>query len=97
MMNAVQLHARAEDGRILIDLPREHLALANAEFLVLLVPDAAAVLSSAPVAFRPTDWDAPQRAYEVFEGHDLYPTITDPVAWQRELRGEWDRDETARP
>ena len=42
MMAAVQLYARTEDGRILIDLPREHLALANAEFLVLLVPDAAA-------------------------------------------------------
>lgn len=88
-MDAIQLHARAENGKILIDLPIEHLSLANAEFLVLLVPD------DAPIAaprFKPTDWNALQRAYEAFEGHDPYPTITDPVAWQREVRGEWDRD-----
>ncbi|WP_375416377.1 hypothetical protein [uncultured Hymenobacter sp.] len=94
-MEAIQLHARAEAGKISVDLPAEHLNLANAEFLVLLVPYVPA--PTPPTRFKPTDWEALRKAYEAFEGHDPYPTVTDPVAWQREIRGEWDRDETPQP
>ena len=95
-MEAVQIHTRAENGRITIDLPAEHAALANAQLLVLLVaePELATQPTDTLPQFPATDWDAVQRAYEAFEGHDPYPTITDPVAWQREIRGEWDRDLT---
>ncbi len=92
-MEAVQIHTRATNGRITIDLPAEHAALANANLLVLLLPEPAVVgQEAARPQFPPTDWDALQRAYKAFEGHDPYPTITDAVAWQRELRGEWERD-----
>lgn len=98
-MDAVQIHTQATNGRITIDLPAEHAALANAKLLVLLVPEPTVPAGPAEAPARPpyppTDWDAIQRAYEAFEGHDPYPTITDPVAWQREIRAEWDRDLTS--
>lgn len=95
-MDAVQIHTQAADGLITIKLSPEHSALANAKFLVLLVPEATETVESPSAQRHPgTDWDALQRAYEAFEGHDPYPTITDAVAWQREIRSEWDRDPTA--
>ena len=94
-MDAVQIHAQANDGLITIKLSPEHAALANAKFLVLLVPDVTESAELPPTQKYPaTDWDALARAYEAFEGHDPYPTITDAVAWQREIRGDWDRDLT---
>lgn len=83
-MDAVQIHTRAINGHVSFDLPAEYAALANAHLLVLLVPEPVA---SAPVGR--TDWDALHRA---FEGHDPYPTITDAVTWQRQLRATDERE-----
>ena len=94
-MDAIQLHARAEDGRISVDLPAEHLNLANAEFLVLLVPDAAA--PTPPPRFKPTNWEALQTALDKVVALNPYRDIKDPVQWQRELRAEWDRPLPGRP
>ena len=96
MMDAIQLHARAENGRILIELPREHAGFANSGFLVLLVPDAAAASTIQP-RFKPTDWEALQKAWDKVIELNPYRDIEDPVQWQRDLRAEWDRPLPGRP
>lgn len=87
MSDLLEIHTRAENGRVSFDLPADHPELANAELRLIISPE--------PVASRPvgrTDWDRLAAAYADFAGHDPYPDITDPVAWQRQLRADDERD-----
>ena len=80
MTELLEIHTRAQNGRISFDIPAGYPELANAEVLLLISPE--------PVASTPvgrTDWERLAAAYADFAGHDPYPTITDPVTWQREL------------
>lgn len=89
MLEAVQLHTRAENGRLVIDLPAGNKALANSAFLVLLLPEtevAAAPAATEAPRFPPTDWAALEAAAAV--AVNPYRDIKDPVQWQRELRDE---------
>ena len=81
----LEIHTRAQNGRIEFELPAGYPELANAQFLVLIVPE-----PSKPVGR--TDWDKLAAAYAAFEGHDPYPTISDPAAWQRQLRADDERE-----
>jgi len=86
-MEVIEIHTQAENGHVSFDLPAGHEALANARLRIVLQPEPTA---SVPIGH--TGWDALARAYEALEGHDPYPTITDAVTWQRELRANDERE-----
>lgn len=87
MADLIEIHARAENGRVSFELPSDHPELANAPLRLIVSPVPAA---STPVG--QTDWKKLAAAYADFAGHDPYPDITDPVAWQRQLRAEDERE-----
>lgn len=83
----LEIHAHAQNGRVEFQLPSDYPELANARLVLLVSAEPAA---STPVGR--TDWDKLAAAYAAFEGHDPYPTITDPAAWQRQLRADDERE-----
>ncbi|MGI4872246.1 MAG: hypothetical protein ACRYFX_13850 [Janthinobacterium lividum] len=84
---AIEVHTHARNGHIEFELPPGYPELANASLVLLITPQPT---GSTPVGH--TDWDKLAAAYAAFEGHDPYPTITDAVEWQRQLRADDERE-----
>lgn len=94
---SAEFEATAENG--VIRLPAEYPELANAQLRVLILsaeptPERAAAAALAQRQARLARLRATQAELVKL---NPFRTITDPVAWQRELRDEWERPLPGRP
>lgn len=89
-MAPLEIHTRAENGRIAFDLPASHEALANAHLLVVLTPEPET--PAAPLeAERLAKHARLIAAFDELQKVSAFREIADPVQWQRDLRDEWER------
>lgn len=97
-MNAAQIHTRATDGYVTFRLPEEYAEFANAELLVMVVPepDQAKTIAAAQ-ATRQARLERLRATQAQLVVLNPFRDISDPVQWQRELRDEWERPLPGRP
>lgn len=97
-MDAAQIHTRATDGFVTFRLPEEYAAFANAELLVMVVPEPNQAKSlAAAQTERQARLERLRATQAKLVALNPFRAISDPVQWQRELRDEWERPLPGRP
>ncbi len=79
-MDAIEFSGKIEKG--LIRLPKQYEGYDNSQVRVIVLIDASKNIVGKKERFR--------NALKKMEKVNMFSKIQDPVAWQKEIRNEWD-------